>query len=47
MNIQIGSVEFLTTACYVIIFAALWRTIMYAARRSGRDDIAGAMAYLF
>lgn len=47
MNIQIGSIEFLTQACYIILFAALWRTIMYALRRSGRDDAAGAMAYLF
>ena len=47
MNLQIGSIEFLTYACYMIIFAAMWRTIMYALRRAGRDDVAGAMAYLF
>lgn len=47
MNIQIGSVEFLVTAAYIVIFAAMWRAIMYACRRNGRDDLAGAMAYIF
>jgi hypothetical protein len=47
MNIQIGSVEFLVAAAYIIIFSAMWRSIMYALRRNGRDDLAGAMAYLF
>lgn len=47
LHAHVGMMEFLTTACYVVIFAAIWRVVMYAARRNNHPDAAGAMAFLF
>jgi len=44
MTIHVSPVEFLTTACYVIIFGFMWRTL--AARWSERP-VGQAMAWLY
>ena len=46
MDVDIGVPQFLKTACYIIIFAFLWRSGALVARRMGKDNLAGAMAYL-
>jgi hypothetical protein len=47
LHAHVGFIEFLTTACYVIIFATMWRVVMYALRRNDHPDAAGAMAFIF
>lgn len=44
MDIHVSPVEFLATACYIVIFGFLWRSL--AAR--WRDNAFGqAMAFIF
>lgn len=44
MHIHVSPVEFLTTACYVVIFGFFWRTL---AARWSDNSVGQAMAYIF
>lgn len=44
MHVHVSPVEFLTTACYLIIFGFLWRSL--AARWSDKP-IGQAMAFIY
>lgn len=44
MQIHVSPVEFLTVACYVVIFGFLWRSL--AARWSDKP-VGQAMAFIF
>jgi hypothetical protein len=44
MHIHVSPVEFLTTACYVVIFGFLWRTL---SARWADNSVGQAMAYIF
>jgi cbb3-type cytochrome oxidase subunit 3 len=46
LHMHVGFAEFLTFAAMAIVFCAVWRTLMYAAKRRGYENIAGAMAFL-
>lgn len=44
MHIHVSPVEFLTTACYVVIFGFLWRSL---AARWSDNSVGQGMAYIF
>lgn len=45
-HVHVGVVEFLSTACYVLIFTLLWRTL--AARLNDRHpNLAAAMTAVY
>lgn len=44
MNIHVSPVEFLTTACYVIIFGFMWRSL---SARWSENAYGQAMAFIF
>lgn len=45
LHAHVGFMEFLVVACYVILFALAWRTVMYKIR-DNHPDLAGAMAVI-
>ena len=44
MHVHVSPVEFLTTACYVVIFGFLWRSL---AARWSDNAVGQGMAYIF
>jgi hypothetical protein len=44
---HVGFAEFFAFGAMMILFAAAWRTIMYAAKRKGYTNLSGAMSFLF
>jgi hypothetical protein len=44
MHVHISPVEFASTACYVIIFGFMWRTL---AAKNSDNKVGQAMAYIF
>jgi len=46
LHLHVGIFEFLTFMAMLILACTAWRTAMYAARRRGWNNLAGAMAYI-
>lgn len=44
MHVHVSPVEFLTVACYVVIFGFIWRTL---AARWADNSVGQAMAFIF
>lgn len=44
MHVHVSPVDFLTTACYLIIFGFLWRSL---AARWSEKPIGQAMAFIY
>ena len=44
LHADIGLPQFLTVACYIVIFSFVWRTLAMVFRRMGWETTAGAMA---
>lgn len=44
MHVHVSPVEFLTVACYVVIFGFIWRSL---AARWADNSVGQAMAFIF
>lgn len=44
MHVHVSPIEFLTVACYVVIFGFIWRSL---AARWADNSVGQAMAFIF